>query len=150
MNQDVLRAILKIESNLNPRAVGQNTNGTVDMGIAQINSMHFKELATFGVKPKDLLDACVGTYVAAWHLRRVIARHGNTWEGIAHYHSATPRFNLRYRILLTNELIRAKVLKGTVQSVPPLNAVTSAPSAGPRRHGSPQAGILADIEAGAP
>lgn len=122
VNQEVLRAVLKVESNLNPRAIGQNVNGSIDVGIAQINSRHFKELATFGIQPAHLMDACVGTYVAAWHLRRVIARHGNTWEGIAHYHSGTPHLNRRYQILLTNELIRANALKGAVQAVPLLKA----------------------------
>jgi len=149
VNEHVLRAILKIESNLNPRAVGKNTNGSIDVGIAQINSIHFRELSKFGVKPEHLLDACVGTYVAAWLLRSVIARHGNTWEGIAHYHSGTPYFNRRYQILLANELIRAKVLEGTVQPVPQLQATTPLRQRPPRLSTS-QDGIFANMESGTP
>ncbi|MDF2461920.1 MAG: Lytic transglycosylase, catalytic [Ramlibacter sp.] len=125
VNPYVRRAILKVESNLNPAAIGRNANGTVDVGIGQHSSMHFKELAKHGIEPAHLLDACVGTYVAAWHLRRVVERHGNTWEGVARYHSATPYFNKRYQILLTNEPVRSKVLQGPLQRVPSINPSTS-------------------------
>lgn len=120
VNQYILRAILKVESNLNPTAVGKNDNGTIDVGIGQMNSMHFKELRKHGVTPDDLRDACVGTYVAAWHLSKEIARHGNTWFGIAAYHSTTPYFNRRYQILLNNEMVRSGVMQGQIYPVPPL------------------------------
>jgi hypothetical protein len=118
VNPLLLRAILKIESNLNPQAVGRNADGTVDVGIAQINSRHFAILADRGIQPAHLLDACVGTYVAAWHLSRLTALHGNTWEAVARYHSATPYHNRRYRILLNNELVAAGVLPGRRVAVP--------------------------------
>lgn len=121
VNYLVLRAILKIESGLNPNAVGRNGNGTVDVGIGQINSIHFTKLAQYGVAPKHLRDACIGTYVAAWHLRKAITRHGNTWFGIAAYHSTTPYLNARYQALLNNELVRSGVLQGPLLSVPPLH-----------------------------
>lgn len=120
VNQDILRAILKIESGLKPTAVGRNANGTTDVGIGQMNSMHFNELAKFGVAPENLKDACVGTYVAAWHLRKGITKYGNTWFGIATYHSATPYFNNRYQILLNNELVKARAVIGNILPVPPL------------------------------
>lgn len=82
--------------------------------------MHFKELQRHGVTPSDLRDACIGTYVAAWHLSKVIARHGNTWRGIAAYHSTTPYFNNRYQILLNNEMVRSGAMEGKILPVPPL------------------------------
>lgn len=121
VNPYVLRAILKVESGLNPATtVSRNTNGTVDVGICQFNSMHFKRLARYNIAPGHLLDPCICTYVAAWHLAEVIRDNGNTWEGIARYHSGTPYFNQRYQILLSNELIRSGVIQGKVQPVPPL------------------------------
>jgi soluble lytic murein transglycosylase-like protein len=120
VNPDVLRAICKVESGLNPRAIGKNDNGSIDVGICQINSSHFKMLATHGVAPNDLLDACKGIYVGAWFLSQSIARHGNTWEAIARYHSRTPYFNQRYQALIWNELLRAGVVKGKRLPVPPL------------------------------
>lgn len=120
VNPYVLRAILKVESGLNPAAIGKNKNGTVDIGIAQINSMHIPELRRLGVAPDWLTDACVGTFVAGWHLSKQISRYGNTWFGVATYHSATPYFNYRYQILLSNEMIRSGVLAGQIYPVPPL------------------------------
>lgn len=121
VNPHVLRAILRVESGLNPRAINRNKNGTLDVGIGQMNSMHFPALAQQGIAPVHLLDECVGTYVAAWHLAGILRKHGNHWDGIARYHSSTPYFNYRYQILLSNELVRAGVIEGRIRPVPPLN-----------------------------
>ena len=100
----LLRAVLKVESDLRPWAFGRNTNGTVDMGMAQINSIHLPELARHGIQSQHLFDPCVASYVAAWLLRRNIDRHGLTWHGVAAYHSLTPEHNLRYQGLLMKVL----------------------------------------------
>lgn len=121
VNPSLLRAILKVESNLNPQAVGRNRNGTLDVGIGQINSRHFPLLAAYGIRPAHLLDPCIGSYVAAWLLSRVIASHGNTWEAVARYHSGTPHFNRRYRILLNNALVAEGALPGSRLPVPALH-----------------------------
>lgn len=129
VNAYVLRAILRVESGLNPGAIQRNANGSFDLGIGQMNSMHFGELARHGIAPGHLLDGCIATYVAAWHLGGIIRRHGNSWSSIARYHSATPYFNHRYQVLLTNELIRSGVLRGAPQPVPPLRPAQRASSA---------------------
>ncbi len=112
VNPWVLRAILKVESGFNPSAINRNPNNTVDVGIAQMNSMHFKELQQYGVAPGHLLDGCIATYVAAWHLAKQMRAHGNTWFGIAAYHSATPCFNTRYAGLLWNALVDMGAIAG--------------------------------------
>ena len=96
--------MLKVESDLRPWAFGRNTNGTVDMGMAQINSIHLPELARHGIQSQHLFDPCVASYVAAWLLRRNIDRHGLTWFGVAAYHSLTPEHNQRYQGLLMKVL----------------------------------------------
>ena len=100
----LLRAVLKVESDLRPWALGRNTNGTVDIGMAQINSIHLPELARHGIQSQHLFDPCVATYVAAWLLRKNIDRHGLTWRGVAAYHSLTPEHNQRYQGLLMKVL----------------------------------------------
>ena len=100
----LLRAVLKVESDLRPWALGRNANGTVDMGMAQINSIHLPELARHGIQTQHLFDPCVASYVAAWLLRKNIDRHGLTWFGVAAYHSLTPEHNQRYQGLLMNAL----------------------------------------------
>jgi hypothetical protein len=89
---------------LRPWAFGRNANGTVDMGMAQINSIHLPELARHGIQSQHLFDPCVASYVAAWLLRKNIDRHGLTWHGVAAYHSLTPEHNQRYQGLLMKAL----------------------------------------------
>lgn len=120
VNPLILRSILNIESGQNPSIVSKNTDGSLDVGAGGINSRHFTDLAKWGIAPNHLLDPCVSTYVSAWILSKKIRRHGNTWEGIASYHSVTPYHNRRYRILLHNDLVRTGVISGVRLPVPPL------------------------------
>jgi soluble lytic murein transglycosylase-like protein len=145
VNYHVLRAILRVESGLNPLAVGRNKNGSIDVGMGGTNSSHFRELAKFGLEPGHLRDPCVSTYVAAWHLKKVIAEYGNTWTGIARYNSGTPYFNRRYQIMLKNELVRAGVLAGAIEPVPPLT-----PGLVSARSNSPTSAHVSMIVADAP
>lgn len=96
VNDSILRAILWNESSMKAGAVNKNQNGTVDVGIAQINSIHFAALRQQGVDPDHLMNACVGSYVAAWHLKKQVLRLGNTWQAVGAYHSMTPYFNQTY------------------------------------------------------
>jgi soluble lytic murein transglycosylase-like protein len=120
VNSNVLKAILKVESSFNSNAINRNANGTVDVGIGQINTIHFKELAKHSIAPQDLLDPCIGTYVAAWHLGNQLKSYGNSWFGIAAYHSVTPYFNYRYQTLVFNALVDMKVQAGPKMPVPAL------------------------------
>jgi hypothetical protein len=112
VNPWALAAILKVESGFNPGAVNRNPNNTVDVGMAQINSMHFAELGRYGIAPEKLMDGCVATYVAAWHLAKQMRTYGNTWFGIGSYHSATPCFNTRYVGLVWNTLVDWRAVNG--------------------------------------
>lgn len=125
VNVYVLRAILRVESRLVEQTVTRNSNGTVDVGLGGTNSIHFPELARYGIASGHLLDACVATYVAAWHLSKTIARFGNTMFGVAAYHSATPYYNQRYQVMLYNELVRMKVIRGPTMATPPLRRETT-------------------------
>lgn len=90
VNSAVLRAIGWHESGLKPSAIGKNSNGTVDVGAFQINSIHFPKLASYGVTREALLNGCISAYVGAWHYKRQIAVFGNTWAAVGAYHSVTP------------------------------------------------------------
>jgi soluble lytic murein transglycosylase-like protein len=90
VNPWVLRAIIWQESGNRPGVVVRNTNGSVDVGLGQINSVHYRELGLYNVAPAQLLDSCVNTYVAAWLLAKKMKAHGNTWEAVGAYHSETP------------------------------------------------------------
>lgn len=87
----LLRAIAKVESNMNPKAVGNNTNGTSDTGLMQINDWWLPTLAKHGIKKSDLLDPCTSAYVGAWILAHSIKKHGLTWRAVGAYNSPTPK-----------------------------------------------------------
>ena len=120
VNPYLLRSILMVESRLNPKAINTNKNGTRDIGVAQINSIHLPVLQTHGIKENHLMDACVNTYVGAWLLRKQIARYGMNWFGVAAYHSVTPDKNFRYQVLVYNEMVRSGVIDHVAMAVPPL------------------------------
>jgi len=90
VNALVLRAIGWQESRLQPAAVGRNANGSMDMGAFQINSVHLSELGRYGIDRAALADGCVSAEVAAWHYRRQVDRHGDSWQAVGAYHSQTP------------------------------------------------------------
>jgi soluble lytic murein transglycosylase-like protein len=106
VHQDLLTAILRVESGMRADPVRRNANGSIDVGIAQINSVHFAELKRHGIEWPHLLQPCVGIHVAAWHLKKQIVRLGNTWFAVGAYHSLTPRFNQLYQERVVLELKR--------------------------------------------
>lgn len=120
VSANVLLAILQIESGLNPAPGSPNDNGSVDHGIAGINSVHLPELIKYGISEEMLRDDCVATYVAAWHLRRNIEKNGETWAGVASYHSSTPYFNARYQLLVYNQMVHMGAIKGDLKPIPPV------------------------------
>ncbi|WP_175872441.1 lytic transglycosylase domain-containing protein [Burkholderia sp. BCC0397] len=117
VNPMILRAIANVESRGNPQAIHRNKNGTTDIGELQINSIHLRELAAFGIRAKDLLDECVNVYVAAWHLRKQIAAYGNTWDAVGAYHSRSPRLRDEYARLVKATLVKwgAMTIDGAAQ-----------------------------------
>jgi soluble lytic murein transglycosylase-like protein len=111
VDPQLLKAILMVESRLNPNAVNRNTNGTRDIGVAQVNSIHLPTLEKHGIRESELKDGCVNTYVGAWLLSKQIARHGLNWFGVAAYHSTTPSKNAQYQYLVYKELVRGGQLE---------------------------------------
>lgn len=56
---ELLYAIAEQESNLNPRAIGHNSNGSRDIGLMQVNTYHLPRLAKYGITEQSLLnDSC--------------------------------------------------------------------------------------------
>ena len=90
VSSELLYAIARTESTLDPQAVGRNQNGTRDIGLMQINSAWLPTLATHGIGEHDLLEPCTNIQVGAWILAGNVQRLGYTWEAIGAYHSASP------------------------------------------------------------
>ncbi|WP_175872955.1 transglycosylase SLT domain-containing protein [Burkholderia sp. BCC0397] len=92
----LMRGIAQVESGMNPRAVNTNTNGTVDIGLMQINSTWLPTLAREGITRESLFDACTNAYVGAWILSQNIRQLGANWNAIGAYNSASPDKRLAY------------------------------------------------------
>lgn len=145
VNPTVLRAIILIESGGKAHTISKNSNDTYDYGVGGINSILLPELKTHGIAPTDLMNPCVNVYVTAWHLRKKIAQHGNTWYGIAAYHSATPYYNNRYQVLLYNALLDLGAITGSKRKVPPLRPAgnkTESPSTKKQKKEEPSSSMV--------
>ena len=81
----LLRAIAKVESNFNPKAKNINKNGSVDIGIMQINSGWFPYLRKYGIKPEHLWIPCYNVLIGAMILRHCMSQYGNTWRAVDCY-----------------------------------------------------------------
>lgn len=97
VDKQMLVAIAKTESSLNPNAVGpKNVNGSTDIGMMQVNSWWLPTLAKHGITERDLMGACTNIYVGAWILAQNINRHGATWKAVGAYNAVTPSKQLNY------------------------------------------------------
>lgn len=97
----VVRAIAKVEGG-KIGTVSRNTNGSVDLGIMQINSIHLPMLEKkFGVTWRDLAyKPCVNIGIGTWILAKEIKEAPDFWTGVGNYHSRTPKFHNRYKGLV--------------------------------------------------
>lgn len=91
----LLRAIAKVESSENPRAINYN-KGSTDYGLMQINSSWLPKLKTFGISQEDLWNPCVSVNVGAWILAHNVQTHGRTWKAIGAYNARSHRKQLIY------------------------------------------------------
>lgn len=90
----LLWAIARVESNFNPDQVSRNADGSLDIGLMQINSRWQQSLdpATWN----QLFDPCTNVRVAAGILAGCIDRYGYTWRGIGCYNAVSEPKQARY------------------------------------------------------
>jgi soluble lytic murein transglycosylase-like protein len=92
----LLKRIAMIESSMNPRALNLNKNGTYDLGLMQINTIHLKRLGKIGVTRDALMDPEVNIYVGALLLSSHIRKRGYNLDAIGNYHSANPLYKTKW------------------------------------------------------
>jgi soluble lytic murein transglycosylase-like protein len=98
VNPDLLYAIAKTESGLNPNAINRNKNKSYDVGIMQINSMWFSKLQKYGISEQQLFDPCTNIQVGAWILAQNMNRLGNSWNAVGAYNSGKSDRRLGYAL----------------------------------------------------
>lgn len=85
----LLQAVAEVESGLDSRAMNVNTDGTVDVGLMQINSWWFPVLKQHGIQPLDLWDPCLNIGVGAWILAGNVRQFGYDWRAVGAYNAGT-------------------------------------------------------------
>lgn len=105
VHPDIMLAIMFVEGGTVGQNSRSNDNGSYDIGLFQINSMHLKRLKDYGISEAELRnDGCVNARVAAWHLSSVVPSGSLAslddedayLSALARYHSFTPKFNAIY------------------------------------------------------
>ncbi len=105
VDASLLRAMAKVESRGNARAVHKNENGTEDVCLMQINSSNFDGLARYGITRERLLDdPCTCVQVGAWILSEKIRRYGKTWRAVGAYNAKSENKRLQYVELVEKSL----------------------------------------------
>ncbi|MEQ1515153.1 MAG: lytic transglycosylase domain-containing protein [Usitatibacteraceae bacterium] len=104
----LLQAIAERESALNPHAVSApNADGSIDIGLMQINSKWLPTLAQFGITERQLHDGCTSTHVGAWILAQNFRRLGFTWRAVGAYNARDEQKRSRYARSIHRIIYRA-------------------------------------------
>ena len=87
LEPELLQAIAAVESGYRAQAVNQaNRNGTRDIGLMQINSIHLPRLLKQGITEERLLsEPCLSVEVGASILAEFIQRFGYNWTAVGAY-----------------------------------------------------------------
>ena len=104
----ILYCIAKKESKFNPNAISRNSNGSVDIGVMQINSVHLKELKKYGFQKEHLFNPKINIYAGAWLLKRCFNKHGVSEDGITCYNGRIENNTYGYEVLKELKLVYEK------------------------------------------
>ena len=98
---ELLQAIAAVESGYRASAINTaNRNGTRDIGLMQINSIHLPRLLNQGITEERLLsEPCLSVEVGASILAGFVQRFGYNWTAVGSYNAgaAPEREALRLR-----------------------------------------------------
>jgi soluble lytic murein transglycosylase-like protein len=119
----LLKAIASQESNFNPAAVGGvNANGTVDLGLMQINSEWLPKLARFQITEAHLFDPCISADVGGWILADNFRRFGVNWTAVGAYNAVTPHKRDTYAAAVYRRIGIPVVVKASATRSPSVMA----------------------------
>ncbi len=105
IDPQLLRAIAKGESSLNPQAMHVNRDKagkpkSIDYGLMQINSRHIPRLKAQGIildKDDLLMKPCLNVQIGAWILAKHFQTYGVNWNCLGSYNAGfgTSRHEIR-------------------------------------------------------
>lgn len=102
----LLETLAKVESNLNPNAINKNANGSVDIGLMQINSTW---MARLNCRAEDLLtNPCTNVMTGAWVLRHCLDIYGYTWQAVGCYNARSAGKKINYAWKVFRQLRQGK------------------------------------------
>jgi soluble lytic murein transglycosylase-like protein len=92
----LLWAVAKVESEFKPVAIHINNNGSYDVGLMQINSCWFTELARKGFSVNKLITPKHNVEAGALIIRYYLNKGYGIWQAVGMYHSGNTRFSITY------------------------------------------------------
>lgn len=102
INPSLLESIAEIESSSNPRAINRNRDGSIDMGLMQVNSLW---ITTLRLDSGRLLsDPCYNVKAGARILKYCIDKHGYTWKAVGCYNATSKYKRVGYSWKVYNKL----------------------------------------------
>jgi soluble lytic murein transglycosylase-like protein len=102
INPQLLKIIAMTESNFRTDAVNKNRDGTLDIGLMQINSSWIEKLDLNAARLIE--NPCYNALTGARILRDCIDRHGYTWEAVGCYNASAREKRIRYSWRILNKL----------------------------------------------
>ncbi len=105
----LLLAIAQHESSLRADAINRNRDGTLDIGLMQINTRWLRTLRPYGIGVNELKNPCVNLNVGAWILANDFARYGNNWRAVGAYNATAEWRRAQYAAQVAagyNKIIR--------------------------------------------
>lgn len=94
----IIKSLISVEGG-QVGTMSRNSNGSHDMGVMQINTIHQPDItAKFGYTAKDLItDPCKNIMAGTWILwQRIQESPKKLWVAVGNYHSKTPWYRHNY------------------------------------------------------
>lgn len=94
------------------------SNGSIDYGPFQVNSVHLNNeiIKAAGISAEQLqYNGVINAQVAAWWFKKKLEEAGSVFKAIGLYHSQTPKFKLRYQKHFLTRLNSFKNVHHTIE-----------------------------------
>lgn len=122
LDPDYLRAIAFKESKYKPQSIGKNKDGTIDIGMMQINSSNIdwlrRAFPDISIR-KLLVDTCYNIHVGGYVLNENFKIYGRRWVAVGDYNAGgknnPKRIKIRYNYAREVNNYYNQIKKGTLR-----------------------------------